>query len=75
MFVEVGKRARIDDLLRGIIVLSGNDACIVVAEGLAGSEEIFAEDMTAKGTEIGLTSSTFKNASGWPHPETPYDGP
>jgi D-alanyl-D-alanine carboxypeptidase (penicillin-binding protein 5/6) len=69
MFVEVGKRARIDDLLRGIIVLSGNDACIVVAEGLAGSEEIFAEDMTAKGKEIGLTSSTFKNASGWPHPE------
>jgi D-alanyl-D-alanine carboxypeptidase (penicillin-binding protein 5/6) len=69
MFVEVGKRARIDDLLRGIIVLSGNDACIVVAEGLAGSEEIFAEDMTTKGKEIGLTSSTFKNASGWPHPE------
>ena len=69
MFVEVGKRARIDDLLRGIIVLSGNDACIVVAEGLAGSEENFARDMTEKGKEIGLTSSTFMNASGWPHPE------
>jgi D-alanyl-D-alanine carboxypeptidase (penicillin-binding protein 5/6) len=69
MFVEVGKRARIDDLLRGIIVLSGNDACIVVAEGLAGSEETFARDMTAKGKEIGLTNSTFRNASGWPHPE------
>ena len=69
MFVEVGKRVRIDDLLRGIIVLSGNDACIVVAEGLSGSEEAFALDMTEKGREIGLTNSTFKNASGWPHPE------
>ncbi|MEM8949739.1 MAG: D-alanyl-D-alanine carboxypeptidase family protein [Pseudomonadota bacterium] len=68
MFVEVGKRARIDDLLRGIIVLSGNDACIVVAEGLAGSEENFARDMTLKGREIGLTNSVFKNASGWPDP-------
>jgi D-alanyl-D-alanine carboxypeptidase (penicillin-binding protein 5/6) len=69
MFVEVGKRVRIDDLLRGIIILSGNDACIVVAEGLAGSEENFAHDMTEKGKEIGLTGSIFKNASGWPHPE------
>ncbi len=69
MFVEVGKRVRIDDLLRGIVVLSGNDACIVVAEGLAGSEEAFAADMTAKGLEIGLTNSTFRNASGWPDPE------
>ncbi len=68
MFVEIGKRARIDDLLRGIIVLSGNDACIVVAEGLAGSEANFARDMTLKGQEIGLTNSTFKNASGWPDP-------
>lgn len=69
MFVEIGKRARIDDLLRGIIILSGNDACIVVAEGLAGSEDTFASDMTSKGREIGLTGSTFRNASGWPHPE------
>ena len=69
MFVEVGKRARVDDLLRGIIVLSGNDACIVVAEGLAGSEENFANDMTEKGKEIGLSNSMFKNASGWPHPQ------
>ena len=68
MFVEVGKRARVDDLLRGIIILSGNDACIVIAEGLAGSEANFARDMTEKGKEIGLTGSTFKNASGWPDP-------
>lgn len=69
MFVEVGKRARIDDLLRGIIILSGNDACIVVAEGLSGSEEQFAKDMTAKGAAIGLSGSSFANASGWPHPD------
>ena len=69
MFLEVGKRVRVDDLLRGIIVLSGNDACIVVAEALAGSEEAFAEDMTARGKEIGLTNTVFKNASGWPHPD------
>lgn len=69
MFVEVGKRARVDDLLRGIIILSGNDACIVVAEGLSGSEDQFAKDMTAKGQAIGLTNSQFANASGWPHPD------
>ncbi len=69
MFVEVGKRARVDDLLRGIVILSGNDACIVVAEGLSGSEDQFSEDMTAKGREIGLLNSNFANASGWPHPD------
>lgn len=69
MFVEIGKRVRVDDLLRGIVVASGNDACIVIAEGLAGSEESFARDMTEKGRDIGLTDSVFKNASGWPHPE------
>ena len=69
MFVEVGKRVRVEDLIRGIIVQSGNDACIVVAEGLAGSEDAFAADMTAKAREIGMTSSVFKNASGWPDPE------
>ena len=69
MFVEVGKRVRIDDLLRGIIILSGNDACIVVAEGLSGSEDQFAKDMTARAPEIGLTNSQFANASGWPHPD------
>ncbi len=69
MFVEVGKRVRVDDLLRGIIILSGNDACIVVAEGLSGSEDQFAEDMTSKAKEIGLANSNFANASGWPHPD------
>jgi D-alanyl-D-alanine carboxypeptidase (penicillin-binding protein 5/6) len=66
MFVELGGRITVEDLLRGIIVQSGNDACIVVAEGLSGSEERFAEEMTAKAREIGLENSTFKNATGWP---------
>jgi D-alanyl-D-alanine carboxypeptidase (penicillin-binding protein 5/6) len=69
MFVEVGSRVRVEDLLRGIIVQSGNDACIVVAEALGGSEEAFGEQMTRRGRELGLTHSTFKNASGWPDPE------
>ena len=69
MFVEVGKRVRVEDLLRGIIVQSGNDACIVVAEGLSGSEQAFAEEMTKKADEIGLTDSNFRNASGWPDPD------
>jgi D-alanyl-D-alanine carboxypeptidase (penicillin-binding protein 5/6) len=68
MFVEVGSRVRVEDLLRGIIVQSGNDACIVVAEGLGGSEAAFAEQMTRRGRELGLTHSTFTNASGWPEP-------
>jgi D-alanyl-D-alanine carboxypeptidase (penicillin-binding protein 5/6) len=69
MFVEVGKRVRVEDLLRGIIVQSGNDACIVVAENLAGSEEAFAEQMTARAHELGLTHTTLRNASGWPDPD------
>lgn len=66
MFVMVNSRVAVRDLLRGIIVQSGNDACIVIAEGLAGSEESFAEEMTKRAKEIGLTNSSFKNATGWP---------
>jgi len=68
MFVEVGKRVGVEDLLRGIIVQSGNDACIVVAEGLAGSEEAFARAMTERARSLGMTRSTFVNATGWPEP-------
>ena len=68
MFVSVNTRVSVADLLRGIIVQSGNDACVVVAEGLAGTEEAFAAEMTERGREIGLRDSTFKNASGWPEP-------
>jgi serine-type D-Ala-D-Ala carboxypeptidase (penicillin-binding protein 5/6) len=69
MFVEVNSRVRVEDLLHGIIVQSGNDACIVVAEALGGTEEAFSEQMTRRARELGLTNSTFKNASGWPDPE------
>jgi serine-type D-Ala-D-Ala carboxypeptidase (penicillin-binding protein 5/6) len=69
MFVEVGDRVRVAELLRGIIVQSGNDACIVVAEALAGTEEAFAERMTRRAHELGLSSTTLTNASGWPDPE------
>jgi D-alanyl-D-alanine carboxypeptidase (penicillin-binding protein 5/6) len=69
MFVKVGDRISVEDLLRGIIVQSGNDACIVVAEGLSGSESAFADAMTDRGREIGLQRSTFRNATGWPDPQ------
>lgn len=68
MFVEVGKQVRIGDLLRGIIVQSGNDASIVVAEGLAGSEDAFAESMNRKAKELGLQNTHLANATGWPDP-------
>ena len=64
MFVKVGDRVSLHDLLRGIIVQSGNDACIVVAEGIAGTEDAFADMMTRRGRELGLTNSTFINSTG-----------
>ena len=68
MFVKVGDRVSVSDLLRGIIVQSGNDACIVIAEGLGGTEDAFAEMMTRRAKEMGLTNTRFANATGWPHP-------
>jgi D-alanyl-D-alanine carboxypeptidase (penicillin-binding protein 5/6) len=68
MFVEVNSNVRVEDLIRGIVVQSGNDACIVVAEGLAGSEGAFAEAMTERAREIGMTNSSFANSTGWPDP-------
>ncbi len=66
MFVEVNSDVSVSDLLHGIIVQSGNDAAIVVAEGLAGTEEAFAEEMTEEARNIGMTKSVFKNSTGWP---------
>jgi serine-type D-Ala-D-Ala carboxypeptidase (penicillin-binding protein 5/6) len=66
MFVDIDSDVKVEDLIRGIIIQSGNDACIVVAEGLAGTEEAFSERMTAKGKEIGLIDSNFTNSNGWP---------
>ncbi len=69
MFVKVGDYVKVEDLMRGIIVQSGNDACVAVAEGLAGSEENFAKMMNAKAQQLGLTGSHFMNSNGWPDPE------
>jgi serine-type D-Ala-D-Ala carboxypeptidase (penicillin-binding protein 5/6) len=69
MFVQVGTQVKVEDLVRGVIVQSGNDACIVFAEAIAGSEEQFAELMNQKAKELGLTNSFFKNSTGWPDPE------
>ena len=68
MFVEVGDQVRVEDLIRGVIVQSGNDASIVFAEALAGTEEAFARLMTERAHELGLVSSNFANATGWPDP-------
>ena len=69
MFLEVGKTVKTEDLIKGILVSSGNDACIVAAEFLSGTEDAFAMAMTDKAVELGMLNTTFKNASGWPHPE------
>lgn len=69
MFVEVGEQVRVEDLIRGIIVQSGNDASIVVAEALAGSEEEFGRRMTERARELGLESTNLVNATGWPDPD------
>jgi serine-type D-Ala-D-Ala carboxypeptidase (penicillin-binding protein 5/6) len=69
MFAKLNDRIKLADLLRGIIVQSGNDASIVVAEGVAGSEENFARMMTQRARELGLPRSTFKNATGLGHPD------
>lgn len=68
MFVREGARVRIEDLIRGVIVQSGNDACIVLAEGMAGTEDEFAKNMTQRAQELGMKNSNFVNATGWPDP-------
>jgi len=69
MFLEEADKPTVSDLIRGIIINSGNDACVVVAEGLAGSEEAFAAQMTERGKALGMTASIFANSSGWPDPK------
>ena len=69
MFVEVDDKVSVEDLLRGVIVQSGNDACIVLAETIAGSESAFSDMMTDRAHDMGMTNSTFTNATGWPDPE------
>ena len=67
MFLNPGEKVKVEDLLRGVIIQSGNDACIVLAEGESGSEEAFADEMTKKAKELGLTGSHFANSTGLPH--------
>ncbi len=69
MFLKIGQEVRVEDLLKGILIQSGNDACIVVAENLAGSEEEFAAMMNETAEKIGLHHAHFVNATGLPHPE------
>ena len=69
MFVMVGDEVSVEDLLMGIIVASGNDACIALAEGIAGTEEEFAIMMTSKAKEIGMINTNFANSSGINDPD------
>ena len=67
MFIEVGKRVRVEDLLLGVIVQSGNDASVALAEYVAGSEAVFAQMMNQYAQALGMNSTNFVNATGWPH--------
>ncbi len=69
MFIKVGDQVKVDDLIHGVIIQSGNDACIALAEGLAGTEEAFVSKMNQKAQAIGMQNSHFMNASGLPDPE------
>ncbi len=68
MMLQHDDRPTVEELIHGMIINSGNDACVVVAEGLAGSEAAFATLMTERAAALGMTASTFANASGWPDP-------
>ena len=68
MFLNKSDRPTVQDLIQGIIVQSGNDACVAVAEGLGGTEDAFARMMTERAKTLGMDNSSFGNASGWPHP-------
>lgn len=69
MFLQETDRPTVNELIHGMIVNSGNDACVVVAEGLAGTEKAFSAQMTERAKALGMTNSVFANASGWPDPD------
>ena len=69
MFIEVNSRVTVEDILRGIVVQSGNDAAIALAEAMDGSEAAFAQRMTEVAAEIGMTNTVFRNSTGWPDPQ------
>ena len=68
-FVEVDKQVAVRDLLMGVVVQSGNDAAIAIAEGISGTESGFAEEMNYVARQLGMTNTVFKNATGWPDPD------
>ena len=69
MFLMINDEVSVENLLKGIIIASGNDACIAIAEGIAGTEENFADMMNEKASEIGMTNTNFANSSGINHPD------
>ena len=69
MFVPLGQQVAVEDLIRGMLIQSGNDACIVLAEGIAGSEEQFVILMNKQAQRLGLTHTQFRNTTGWPDPD------
>jgi len=69
MFIRVGTQVKVEDLIKGMIVQSGNDACIALSEAIAGSEENFAQMMNREAQRLGMKSTHFRNATGWPDPE------
>ena len=69
MFLMPNDEVSVDDLLKGIIIASGNDACVAIAEGIAGSEENFADMMNEKAGELGMTGTNFANSSGINDPD------
>lgn len=76
MFLSVDQEVSVEDLLHGIVTLSGNDACVVLAEGISGTEEAFADLMNAEAKKLGLKGSHFTNSNGWPDDRqvvTPHD--
>lgn len=76
MFLSPDEEVTVENLLHGIVTLSGNDACVVLAEGIAGTEEAFVEMMNAEAQTMGLKGSVFRNSNGWPDPQqfvTPHD--
>ena len=68
MFVAVGSKVKVEDLIKGVVIQSGNDAAVALAEGLGGSENSFAAMLNNKAKELGMTNSHFMDASGWPDP-------
>lgn len=76
MFLPINSQVSLEDLIRGIAIQSGNDACVVAAEGILGSEEKFAAEMNATAKKLGMNNSNFSDSTGWPNPEhttTPHD--